>query len=596
MEIGSIVLGVIPCLVMAMDSYSTLNRLLKRYRNYRDGVYDLLECLETQEVIFSNETVLLLSPITGLRQAREMVQDRDHPAWKDSSIDLDVALGEMREPLKSAAHRVRRKMQGFQEELMGLDSETTSKSPEDQKETRKSIRRRFRYAFSEQKLSDLAKSIRKATKDYRVLRAQSQDLPHSRPNKRIENVKRIAEPSERVEMTRAAASRMYKALSKACTIHIQHEAHVSLRPKYGSSENVRDIKFKLAFRQAPQTKNGSLDETLWFVVGALFNKPPVTQLCTRPRILSKRPASPIVECPQAITRVPTKRVRFSQPDPVPARSSPDSVPVQPLPPNLPNLTLNHNFCTHLRSSCDPRTCQDGLCIGLLEDSAEWRLPVYSTRGPASCHKQGHNNLSTMLVSDCGQSSKLDRIPIVQRLQYAKLLSQATLNYFATPWMQSPWSSKDIIVYDPAAASAVSSKTLQEAELFVNVSVRDLTSDNAERSITFDPPFIHNATLFNLGVVLLELAHERPIQEMCIESDNLPGLPPAMTDCFAAFRQAKEVTSCLGPKFSDIVRKCLYCDFGQGWDLQNLSLQEAVHREVVSELDRLEMGLRELGIN
>ena len=596
MEIAGVVLGVIPCLVMAMDSYSTLNRLLKRYRNYRDGVYDLLECLETQEIIFSNETVLLLSPITGSRQAREMVQDHDHPAWKDLSTDIDVAFGEMREPLTNAAYRVRRKMHGFQEELAGLDSKATSNSPEDQNEPRKSLRRRFRYAFSEQKLSDLAKSIRKATKDYRVLRAQVQDLPHCRPNKRVENEKGIAEPSERVEMTRAAANRMYKALSKACTIHIQHEAHVSLRPKYGSSENIHDIKFKLAFRQAQQTKTGSLDETLWFIVETLFNKPPRTQLCTQSRILSKRPVSPTVESPQAITRLPTKRVRFSQPDPVVTMSPSDNVPIQPLPPSLPDLTLNHNFCTHLRSSCDPRTCQDGLCIGLLEDSEEWRLPVYSTRGPASCHQQGHNNLSTMLVSDCGRSSKLDRIPIVQRLQYAKLLSQATLNYFATPWMQSPWSSKDIIVYDPAVASALSPNKMQEAELFVNVSVRDLTLDNADRSVTFDPPFIHNATLFNLGVVLLELAHERPIKEMCIESDNVPGLPPAMADYFAAFRQTKEVISCLGPKFSDIVRKCLYCDFGQGWDLQNPSLQDAFHREVVSELDRLEMGLRELGIS
>ncbi|KAG8533897.1 uncharacterized protein KY384_001638 [Bacidia gigantensis] len=580
---------------MAMDTYSTLHRLLKRYRNYRDGAHDLLECLETQEIIFSNETVLLLTPILGSRQAQEMIRDSGHPAWKDSAIDLDLVLGEMREPLTSAASRVCRRMRGFQEELMGLDSEKSQPSPEDKTEPRKSLRRRFRYAFSEKNLSDLANSIRKATKDYRILRAQFQDLTHSRPNKRVDSEKRSAEQSKRVEMTRAAANQMYKALSKACTIHVQHEAHVSLKPTYGSSERAQDIKFKLAFRQTQHTNTSSLDETLWFVVETLFSKRTEAQLENQPQMLSKRPASPVLGLLQATTHFSAKRVRFSQSDPVITTSSSNIVPIPLSPPHLPNLTLNHNFCTHLRSSCDPKTCQDGLCIGLLEDSEEWRLPVYSTRGPASCHKQGLNKLSAMLISNEGQCSKLGRIPIVQRLQYAKLLSQATLNYFATPWMQSPWSSKDIIVYDTATFSAVSPEHIQEAELFVNFFVRDLTSDNPDHCSKFDPPFIHNATLFNLGVVLLELAHECPIQEMGIESDNVPGLPPAMADYFAAFRQTKEVTSCLGPKFSDIVRKCLHCDFGQGWDLQNPSLQDAVHREVVSELDRLEMGLRGLGI-
>lgn len=78
-----------------------------------------------------------------------------------------------------------------------------------------------------------------------------------------------------------------------------------------------------------------------------------------------------------------------------------------------------------------------------------------------------------------------------------------------------------------------------------------------------------------------------------QCDETSGLPPSMVDYFTAFRQAKETV--LGPKYSEIVRKCLSCDFGQGCDLQNPSLQDAVHREVVSELDRLELGLRELTI-
>lgn len=116
-------------------------------------------------------------------------------------------------------------------------------------------------------------------------------------------------------------------------------------------------------------------------------------------------------------------------------------------------------------------------------------------------------------------------------------------------------------------------------------------------VTFDSlaPFVRNSTLFGLGIMLLELAFEAPFQSMRKDSDAMQGYPAATADLRTAFRQSEEVATCLGIKYSEIVTKCLYCDFGQGPDLNNPGLQNAIHRDVICELDRLESGFQLLGI-
>ena len=599
MEVAGVVLGTVPIFVIALESYAKLYRLLTRYKRCRDGAQELLECLEIQETIFRNETELLYSPIVGASNSRHMVHDRDHPLWSDCRIELDAVLGESKGPLLRAASRVFENTRAFHAELVDLAPDDTPGSTADTKESRRSLRRKFKYTFSEKKLTTLATNIRKATKDYRVLRAQIQNLSRTRPNRKVDSDDRSVEHSERVRITRAAAKRIYEALSKACTLHIQHQAHVSLMPSYGLINAPQEIKFKMAFHQGQQSQKPELHETLWFVVETLTNNPIPRQPSSQPQANSKRRPSLVLETLQDASRGLSKRVRFDLAAPAIRVACPSSLSTQLLPKELPDLTLHHNFCTHLRTNCDPKNCQDGLCIGLLENSEEWRLPVYSSIGPAvSCTSKypEFDSLLALLTRPLQQPSKLDRIPLVQRLQYAKLLSQAVLNFFATPWMQSPWSSKDIIIYNAKQTPRPSLEDTEEAELFVDVPVRDLKSRDPEQpDDTFDPPFIQNIVLYNLGVVLLELADEQPVQRMRIESDNIPGMPPSMADHFAAFRQAKEISSCMGPKYSEIVRKCLHCDFGYGWDLQNPALQDAVHLEVVSELDRLETGLRSLQI-
>jgi hypothetical protein len=51
---------------------------------------------------------------------------------------------------------------------------------------------------------------------------------------------------------------------------------------------------------------------------------------------------------------------------------------------------------------------------------------------------------------------------------------------------------------------------------------------------------------------------------------------------------------LGPAYAKVVRKCLWCDFGEGvTDLGDPALQASVYTSIVCELERLERGFAKL---
>ena len=620
MEIAGVVLGIVPILVATIDQYAKLYRMLKRYKKYRDGVVDLLDCLQTQGTIFQNETRLLLIPIFGRENAKAMIRDTEHPSWSDSTTRLEEALGDSRDSFRSAASRVNSGMNALHRDLIAVGAVDGSGEVGEGKTNR---RRKFKYTFSEPKLRDLVVCIREATNDFRTLRSQIQEISLSKDSavQRVQNEKSSSQ-SDRIRMTRTAAKRIYEALSKACTVHIQHQAHFSLNPVYSSPETRQRIRFKIAFYQTSNSQGLHHKDTFWFVVETLMKDNIMIPMTNSVQALtaSKRPPSPLHDSlQQAGQSRHAKRVRFQSPD----RVFNNDVGVEPqcmVAPSIPSpikLSVNKNLCTHLRANCSSINHSGDLCIGLLEDSEEWRLPVYCSKTSDSADVESRDETLKSLSSLFGISQQEgcltnNGMPIIQRLRCAKLLAQAVLNLQATKWMQSPWSSRDIMVYNRAISQQhyyrhhrehIKSQSEHEPELFIDVPIRrqnslDGTNNNDEddQEEATDPPFIHNTILFYLGVVLLELAHSRPLHDMRRdERDQIPGLPPVMADHFTAFRQAKRINGFMGPKYAEIVRKCLHCDFGQGWNLADPSLQDAVQTEVVSELDRLETGLRALTV-
>jgi hypothetical protein len=53
---------------------------------------------------------------------------------------------------------------------------------------------------------------------------------------------------------------------------------------------------------------------------------------------------------------------------------------------------------------------------------------------------------------------------------------------------------------------------------------------------------------------------------------------------------------MGPKYAEVVRKCIQCDFGYGDDLGETRLQEGFHQDVICRLEELEDTFRGLSLS
>lgn len=92
--------------------------------------------------------------------------------------------------------------------------------------------------------------------------------------------------------------------------------------------------------------------------------------------------------------------------------------------------------------------------------------------------------------------------------------------------------------------------------------------------------IRNQTLFNLGVMLVELAYDAPLQQLVLPEDDQQD---PHTLYWAATRLGDRSKRDLGPKYAEAVKICLHGGFGASSDLEDSKVQEIFYHEVVQKL-------------
>lgn len=97
-EVG-LVLAILPLLISTVEHYDDILRPFKRYKNYDFEIKKFKDELASERVIFHAESLLLLSSITSYDVATKMLEERDHPSWKDSNLEskLREFLGSSRD-------------------------------------------------------------------------------------------------------------------------------------------------------------------------------------------------------------------------------------------------------------------------------------------------------------------------------------------------------------------------------------------------------------------------------------------------------------------------------------------------------------------
>ncbi|KAF7507807.1 hypothetical protein GJ744_010108 [Endocarpon pusillum] len=585
-EIG-LPLAIAPLIVSAAEHYSIAATCLKRYCRYESGQQELVSVVNIQRQIFRKTIQRLLAYDVGLGDelASEMLKNAEHPQWKDEQIDAYFAerMADSNEALKTSV-----RLLNVQLSALNFYQCESSSHP--------SIGKKLRFAISKGQIQEAVVSIRRLTKDFRTLIEQT-----APPQARNALSKPSCSTRNRVAKfaaVRNAAGNLYEALGKACTIHTTHQAHLSLQPMFGNSSHISfSIAFKKATLQPAEGLNSIHDSNLpmWLTVESTITgtieSTGTSNLLNEVASSLKRPQE-LLSSSDGVKK-PVRSVKVVEFDagtassPLPLMASVGSRA------EFLNFCAHSNLCNRLKGLfCQPLK---DTCVGYLECSGESRHLVYinskaqtvaSSPADVALRPLHEVYLATKKVNTPGAS-----IPLHERITLAKKLATAVLQFYATPWLTNSICSENVLLSGPDDTANLAHN---RREPYVNVLIKKLHGSLTKRASFPSRTVIRNRLLFSLGVMLLELAYQSPLKTLQQPSDN-DDHESQNTDYYTADRVRHDAASILGPRYAEVIRKCIQCDFGHGDDLGTTKLQEGFYQDVICELEELEERFKSFGL-
>ncbi|KAK2000447.1 hypothetical protein LX36DRAFT_747613 [Colletotrichum falcatum] len=195
------------------------------------------------------------------------------------------------------------------------------------------------------------------------------------------------------------------------------------------------------------------------------------------------------------------------------------------------------------------------------------------------HVSSQCHVAVPMYEALDESSSDHFFPTVERLKLARSLVLAVLRLHSTPWLGDFWTLRGLAFFITDQGGDVS-QALRSLHVGFEFAQRLIDSTEGVESPSELPVHhgitenerlfcgIGNLSLHSLGAALLQIDRRARVEPRDVLAVRKMALRP----------------SDLGPRYTELTRKCLWCDFGQGSSLAEPRLQEAIHRGVVDELD------------
>ncbi|ERF70929.1 hypothetical protein EPUS_06714 [Endocarpon pusillum Z07020] len=596
-EVG-IALGVLPLIIAGAQHYSKAETVFCQYRHFTSELSYLATRLKVQRAIFKNASKKLISLCVGQEEARIMLEDLEHPGWTDPAIDRAFsmqlqdscdAFADSLQTISSRLTDLEKECQKFEGVLHGSQSD----GPGDARSRARLIAKKIKFVFRDSRTQLLFNSVRDLTEDFCALITQID------PSYTYEKPPLLPAGGDGREVAKFgsiknAAENLYEALGAACTKHTEHQVHFSLQPSYISSSP--DVRFHIGFRQLLARCVGNDAGPTWLTIESRVSDPimSVPKNKEGPTNLEKSlkrnkmsPSPPPGRPPKK--RQKNVRFRSQTPPPICQTLQPDTT--------LPNLCSHGNLCNQLSQLLSQSLLDQNRCIGLLGDLSNRTHLIYLDSRTQSLPKGTCTSPSSSLkdvLNMVGRARKpFNSIPQLERIRLAKQLAIALLSFHSTSWLDSTWCSENVFLYNTSNENPQFSFKLDDP--YVNVAIKGPCSPTPPTPGSTSRSFAPNPFLFGLGVMLLEIAFETPLRSLQRSVDIEASQDDRHTEFFTAKRVSKMASRPLGIRYNRIVRSCLNCDFRGGDDLNESALQEAIYRDVIFELDRLEEKLRRFNL-
>ncbi len=231
-------------------------------------------------------------------------------------------------------------------------------------------------------------------------------------------------------------------------------------------------------------------------------------------------------------------------------------------------TGSTSLCSHFHKSPDAST------LGYLPGFLVHR------RKPTDYDFAGATPLA-LLLSERRSEQRLNNL---DKWKLAGALAMAVLQYHSTPWLQETGMDSGILFFKKKPTGRTKSLESPHLQLF-----HQSTGKNKEvRSV--DDPSIKNKTLFQLGMILLELEFEDSLERIAerwqISGSGTQGSQGSQESLAHRLQVPKyHAGENLGTNYGKIVRMCLDCDFGLGlneYSLDDRQLQKAFYLRIICQ--------------
>ena len=391
-----------------------------------------------------------------------------------------------------------------------------------------------------------------------------------------------------------AACQAYEALSKSCTRHPEHQAHFCVESTQATIGSDKDsqISFNLAFGDLNVASCTDTGDLMWFVVTTLIGEGTNKSGKSGNHLVLRLKSGPSPDPEERINTVSLtqenkrKRVTFRLSPPA---SAPQLEPLSVANSVTSNARTIEDLCEYLgRFSIQPDL--QNACVDLVEKTGSCKTFIYPSSS-ASSSQQCRSTTLRQLVSSMSKQGVNGQTFLYERIRLAKTLAIAVLQYHATPWLGVSWTKDDLYFFGPKNMSTLQAWQLTSSP-HLSVRVRGLSGQHVPDSTDPLPKLARNSLLFNLAVILLEIAHSSTLESLQQPIDLVHG-QESYTEFFVARRLSRSNYTDLGPRYHSIIERLVECDFGCGHDLEKLQLQAAFHKEVICPLESQEQKLRVL---
>ena len=203
--------------------------------------------------------------------------------------------------------------------------------------------------------------------------------------------------------------------------------------------------------------------------------------------------------------------------------------------DISDLVQINNICDALQR-CMKSTMYSHSCLGYLCEEGLLPLGVFLARPTRSV--QGHHKpvslaelLERSIPSPARYSSPEANHVMTRgdRLKLALTIASSVLQLYKTPWLPENWSKHDILLDE--------SKDVLCSQVYVSDTFSKAAAIEEAAQVKKTYSHARNESLFSLGIVLIELCLEHPLESMRSLEDplNINGEADIYTDCSTAKR-------------------------------------------------------------